>query len=153
MISPHRSNRRADTATRPSCGATGDAPGLGDRSEDICEPLLAIADMAGDDWPSRARRALVRLRTKGDTDQEEVKIQLLYAIREILQEWIPHRIFSKDLLKELVSREDEPWAAFWQKDIDNGNINGPGAKLARLQRPFGIVSRAIREPGQPVAKG
>ena len=25
--------------------------GLGDRSEDICEPLFAIADMAGGDWP------------------------------------------------------------------------------------------------------
>jgi Protein of unknown function (DUF3631) len=30
---------------------------LDDRAQDIWEPLLAIADLAGGDWPTRARRA------------------------------------------------------------------------------------------------
>src|SRR5262249_37336019 len=34
-------------------------PSITDRSADIWEPLIAIADMAGDDWPSRARFAAV----------------------------------------------------------------------------------------------
>ena len=72
-------------------------PGLGDRSEDICEPLFAIADMAGGDWPSLARKALVQLRAKGDTDEEETKIQLLLAIREIFQTWKPDHS-QRDLL-------------------------------------------------------
>ena len=127
--------------------------GLGDRSEDICEPLLAIADMAGADWPALARAALVRLRDKGDTDEEETKIQLLTASREIFQTWKPDHISSKDLLGELVNREGEPWAVWWKKDIDAGNTKGPGARLAKLLRPFGIISRSIREPDGTTPKG
>ncbi|HXH35001.1 MAG TPA: DUF3631 domain-containing protein, partial [Plantibacter sp.] len=41
---------------------------LDDRAQDVSEPLLAIADRAGGDWPARARRALVAVR--GGTDQE-----------------------------------------------------------------------------------
>jgi hypothetical protein len=127
--------------------------GLGDRSEDICEPLLAIADRAGAEWGARARTALVRLRAKGDTDEDDTKIQLLFAIREILQAWKPDHISSKDLLDELVNREDEPWAAWWKKDIDAGNTKGPGARLAKLLKPFGIISRSIREPDGTTPKG
>jgi len=34
---------------------------LSDRQADISEPLFAIADAAGGDWPQRARKALVQL--------------------------------------------------------------------------------------------
>jgi Protein of unknown function (DUF3631) len=33
---------------------------LDDRAQDIWESLLAIADLAGGDWPTRARRARAR---------------------------------------------------------------------------------------------
>ena len=36
-------------------------PGIEDRDADAWEPLLAVADEAGDDWPSRAREAPVYL--------------------------------------------------------------------------------------------
>jgi hypothetical protein len=121
--------------------------GLGDRSEDICEPLLAIADMVGADWPALARTALVLLRDKGDTDEEETKIQLLAACREIRQTWKRDHISSKDLLDELVNRDGEPWAVWWKKDIDAGNTKGPAARLAKLLKPFGIIPRTIREDG------
>src|SRR5262249_44947730 len=32
---------------------------LNDRQQDICEPLVAIADLAGGEWPNKARKALV----------------------------------------------------------------------------------------------
>jgi hypothetical protein len=34
---------------------------LSDRQQDVWEPLLAIADAGGGDWPERAREAAVRL--------------------------------------------------------------------------------------------
>jgi len=34
---------------------------LGDRAQDVWEPLLAIAELAGGDWPERARTAAVAL--------------------------------------------------------------------------------------------
>jgi hypothetical protein len=36
---------------------------LSDRQSDCCEPLLAIADLAGGEWPEIARKALVELCT------------------------------------------------------------------------------------------
>src|SRR5262249_48902232 len=36
-------------------------PGLSDRQTDVWEPLLAIADLAGGDWPQRARQAALVL--------------------------------------------------------------------------------------------
>ncbi len=38
---------------------------LDDRAQDAVEPLVAIADLAGEEWPDRARRAFVELR-RGD---------------------------------------------------------------------------------------
>jgi hypothetical protein len=34
---------------------------LSDRQADICEPLLAVADLAGGSWPQKAREALIEL--------------------------------------------------------------------------------------------
>jgi putative DNA primase/helicase len=127
--------------------------GLGDRSEDICEPLFAIADLAGGDWPALARRALVRLRAKGPTDEEEIKIQLLMAIREIIQNWGHDAISSKDLLTELVERDGEPWGVWWKKDVDFANTRGPAAKMAKILKPFGIVPRTIRDLDCTTPKG
>jgi Protein of unknown function (DUF3631) len=45
------------TASRPEM-----PPGIEDRNADVWEPLLAIADAIGGDWPERARVAAVSLR-------------------------------------------------------------------------------------------
>src|SRR5262249_50081263 len=60
-------------------------PPLHDRAEDIWEPLLAIADLAGGEWPIRARRAAVEL-SGGDSDSESTGVQLLRAVREVFIE-------------------------------------------------------------------
>ena len=45
-------------------GSRPDLPDeLDDRAQDVWEPLLAIADLAGGDWPERARRAALELST------------------------------------------------------------------------------------------
>ena len=57
-------------------------PKLSNRDADNWEPLLALADMAGGDWPQRIRRAAHALASRGDapTTNEE----LLTDIRTIL---------------------------------------------------------------------
>jgi hypothetical protein len=118
--------------------------GLGDRSEDICEPLFAIADLAGGEWPTLARRALVNLRAKGAANDDNVRILLLAAIREIRQNWLDDAILTRDLLAALVRREGEPWGAWWRKDVDVGNISVAATKLASILGHFEIVPRAVR---------
>jgi Protein of unknown function (DUF3631) len=127
---------------------------LGDRATDISEPLLAIADMAGGDWPSKARDALVELCAAGDVAEDCIGIKLLAAIREIFEMGKVDRISTKDLLAALVERDcDEPWADWWEADIAKGNTRGPAAKLARLLKPFGVVAGTIREEHGSTAKG
>ena len=127
---------------------------LGDRAADICEPLLAIADLAGGEWPSMARAALVELCAAGDVADESIGIKLLAAIREIFRTCKVDRISTKELLEALVERDgDEPWALWWECDVAKGNTRGPAAKLARLLKPFGVVAGTIRQEGDSTSKG
>ena len=127
---------------------------LGDRATDICEPLLAIADMAGAPWPALARKALVRLCAEGDVADESTGIKLLAAIRDIFKERGADQIFTSDLLKALIERDgDEPWPMWWEADINKENTRGPAAKLARLLKPFDIIPRTVREENNSTSKG
>ena len=125
---------------------------LSDRAADICEPLLAIADLAGGEWPEMSRSALAELFAGSAVSDEDIGIRLLTAIREIFQAKHVDRISTKDLLDALIER-DEPWAAWWEADIMKGNTRGPAAKLARLLRPFGIIPETIRESDDSTPKG
>jgi hypothetical protein len=102
---------------------------------DDSAPLLAIADLAGGEWPHTARTALVELYGSGEGDSESNGIKLLAAIREIFNERKANKISTEDLIKALIEREnDEPWATWWEKDFKAGNIRGLGAKLTSISR-------------------
>lgn len=135
------------TAARPALPDV-----LGDRAADICEPLLAVADLAGGDWPDVARIALVRLCAPGgDAEDDNLGAKLLTACRDIFQAEGVDRMPTRDLLDRLVAREDDaPWAQWWEADINRGNVRGPASRLARLLRPFGIVRRDYRADGETV---
>jgi hypothetical protein len=128
---------------------------LGDRGADICEPLLALADMAGGDWPQRLRDALKHLMAKGEADDGDMRIRLLASIREIFQgKWKDEKnIPTEDLLEELVKLEGEPWGAWWGGAVFLGNTRGPGSELAKLLKGFSIVPRSVRQPDGTSPKG
>jgi hypothetical protein len=70
---------------------------LGDREQEVWEPLLAIADLAEDGWPARARHAAVELaRVKSRTGHDESRgIKLLEDLRRVFREKNdPERVFS-----------------------------------------------------------
>lgn len=121
---------------------------LNDRQRDICEPLLAIADLAGGDWPGRARRALVELCTGEAAQDESIGSKLLADVRAIFAERQADRIASKDLAEALGAMEDRPWAEW-----------GRGAKpitppqVARQLGRFGIAPRSIRLGDGATPKG
>jgi hypothetical protein len=117
---------------------------LSDRQADISEPLLAIADAAGGEWPQRARKALVEL-CKSDAQEESINVKLLSDVRRVFEANGTDRMPTKELLEQLVELEtDEPWAIWWENDIHHGNVNGPAAKLSRMLSRFGIKARVIR---------
>jgi uncharacterized protein DUF3631 len=118
---------------------------LGDRQTDICEPLLAIADLAGDGWPERARNALIKLFAGEIEEDESSGVKLLRAIRPIFEADGADKMASRELLDALVSSDDDgPWAGWWERDLADNNTRGPAAKLARLLKPYDIRARVIR---------
>ena len=124
---------------------------LGDRAADISEPLLALADLAGGDWPESVRAALVKLCNGDAGEDDNLPIKLLSACREIFAEEDVDRLSSRDLLDKLVAREDDaPWAMWWEADLSKGNAKGPAARLARLLKPFDVYSRKYREGTETV---
>jgi hypothetical protein len=126
---------------------------LTDRQQDICEPLLEIADLAGSEWPERARVALVVLCSQSN-DDESLGVKLLSAIRDVFNGEQCDKIATQDLLKGLVDLEtDAPWASMWEVDLKNNNTRGPAQKLARLLRPYKIIARVIRLSDSSTPRG
>lgn len=81
---------------------------MNDRAADNWRFLFAIADLAGADWPERARRAAVTL--SGQVEPHDgAGEQLLGDIRASFLERGVERIFTDDLLRDLMQREDRPW--------------------------------------------
>jgi hypothetical protein len=123
---------------------------LSDRQQDIWEPLLAIADFAGEQWPKRARDAAKSLHTSEGTLSDGML--LLAHIQDALGD--DSNIHTSVLLEILVERDDGPWAVWWSKDLSNGEHPGPrgtaGAAAPSLRDPVEespLRSREHREAG------
>ncbi|MBZ5502348.1 MAG: DUF3631 domain-containing protein [Acidobacteriia bacterium] len=123
---------------------------LSDRQQDVVEPLLAIADAAGGEWPKESQAALLEIFGAAQGD-ESVGVRLLADIRAVLggDEENPRRerISSADLAEALGKIETSPWGE-WSK----GKPLTP-AKLARLLSRFGITPTVKRIAGSPNQRG
>ena len=115
---------------------------LSDRQADCCEPLLAIADLAGGHWPEISRRALVELCGESEADDQSVGVRLLTDIRDIFAERCIERIKSVELAEALAGIETSPWSE-WSHGKP---ISAP--KLARMLGRFGITPGSIRVEGK-----
>jgi hypothetical protein len=119
------------TATDVLRAARPDLPSkLSDRAADVWEPLLAIADMAGGDWPARARAAAVAL--MGSMEDSDPRIELLTDLVEIVNADGPAVLPTKEIIEHLVSLEHRPWAT-WKREKP---ITARG--LAKLLEPLDV---------------
>jgi hypothetical protein len=113
-------------------------PGLGDRQNDISEPLLAIALLAGGAWPERIAHALQTIfnATRGDSSCDGV--MMLADIRTIFDERRVDVISSKVLAACLCEIEGRPWA-----EMSRGKGMTPNL-LARELKGFKLAPQTIR---------
>ena len=119
---------------------------LGDRAADNWRHLLAIADLAGGDWPRRARIAAVAPSDSLVDHEENICELLLRDIRDLFEKRRTSRMFSEEIVLALADMYDRPWPEFAHgKAITK-------AKLARLLRPFGIHTMTFRI-GRDLRKG
>jgi hypothetical protein len=108
---------------------------LGDRAADVWEPLLAIAELAGDSWIPPARAAAIEL-SAAEVGEESLGVQLLAAIQEAFEG--RERITCGDLVEALNSNDDFPFAGW--NDRTGISTRELGWKL----RPYGIKAKTVR---------
>ena len=111
--------------------------GITDRPADTWEPLLAIADVAGDEWPERARRAAVRLNDERQAADPSLGVRLLADTRTVFAVKEVDRLASGVLVEALVALEESPWG-----DIRGKALEARG--LARRLAPYKIRPKVVR---------
>jgi hypothetical protein len=126
-----RANRRALELAVP------DMP-IEDRPADLWEPLIAVADIAGGDWPERARRAAVVLtKSRDDSAKASLTTQLLRDIRTAFGD--ADALPSVALLGRLTADEEAPWATYGPKGLSTH-------KLGALLREYDIKAQVLTLP-------
>jgi hypothetical protein len=116
---------------------------LDDRAQDVWEPLLAIADLAGADWPKLAREAAAALSTGVEREDDSLGARLLLDLHLIFTEKEPKRYRTSDLIAELSRIEESPWGDYNGKPISS-------QKLSNLLKPYGIRTMSVWADGETV---
>jgi hypothetical protein len=121
--------------------------GVVDRSAEIWEPLVAIADAAGGDWPNRARQACAHFVLKS-SQPVTTGIRLLADLRTIYNRHNATRLATRTLLADLTELEDAPWA-----DLDGRGKQLDGRRLAAELARYGIAPIAFKDDSDTTVKG
>ncbi len=110
-------------------------PEIRDRDADVWEPLIAIADLAGGDWPARARVAAVALVADAKRKPPSLGVRLLSDIRKVFgnDDQLPTEL----LLEGLRTLDEAPWGDLKGKPID-------ARTLSRMLGDYDIKSTTIR---------
>jgi hypothetical protein len=90
-------------------------PGVANRSREIWEPLLAIADVAGGHWPTTARQACAHFVREAEQRPVTTGVRLLTDLRTIFDEHNTDRLPTIDILTNLTALDESPWG-----DLNNG---------------------------------
>ena len=100
--------------------------GVEDRDADMWEPLLAVADAVGGDWPNEARVAAVTLVTSAREREPSLGIRLLADLKTVFGDAL--EMPTEAILRELHSLNESPW-----NDLKGKPLNDRGLALRLRQ--------------------
>jgi hypothetical protein len=120
--------------------------GFDNRIGDNWRLMIAIADLAGGEWPDQARQATTVI-AKVNASDMSIRVQLLADIRTIFATKSVDRIATSELIAALVDIDSHPWAE-WK-----GGKAITASGLAKLLAPLYIVSGTIRVGLDKTTKG
>jgi Protein of unknown function (DUF3631) len=133
-----------DNADRIGAADPAMPEGIVNRAADNWRPLLAIADVAGGQWPERGRKAAEASRNAEGDDGSRLEI-LLGDIRDVFAD--KAEMPSADLVKALVELEGHPWA-----ELGKSHKPLTQNRLARMLKPLRIATKKIG-PGKTRING
>jgi hypothetical protein len=114
-----------------------------DRDADVWEALLAVADVAGGDWPERARRAAVVLATQSKESTPSLGVRLLADLRTIFGP--ADKKPTEEVLRALYAMDEAPWGDLRGRPMTDRD-------LAKLLKPYGIGPKLVKIAGE-VSRG
>ncbi len=109
--------------------------GVVDRPADVWEPLLAVAEVAGGDWPKRAREACVAFVSGARNDTASLGQRLLADLRDVFGD--ADKLASAEICRRLAAIEEAPWADMYGKPMDP-------RRLARMLGEYEVASTKVR---------
>jgi len=117
--------------------------GIADRDADVWEPLLAVADAAGGQWPKLSRVAAVALVAEAKESTPSLGVRLLADLRQVFGD--RETLSTQHILDALIGLDESLWADMRGKPLDS-------RRLANYLKPYGVASQSIRE-GPSVVRG
>jgi hypothetical protein len=115
-----------------------------DRNADIWESLIAIADIAGGEWPERARKAAVSLVAESKGSTPSLGVRLLTDLRIVFKE--QDHMTTEAIIKALCALDEAPWADLRGKPVD-------ARGLANRLGVYGVKSKTVRNGPDHLLKG
>jgi hypothetical protein len=123
-------------------------PVITDRKADCWEPLFAIAEQAGGDWPERCKEAALFLISRREEHVETLDTRLLADLKAIFEDSGSDRLTTDALVKKLHDLPESPWGEdSKQKQKLTARV------LAAMLKPYGIKSKDIAIGGNRCRKG
>lgn len=122
-------------------GITGDLAypdlpdGVEDRDADVWEPLIMVADLAGGDWPRRARQACKVFLAEKPQSAVSLGVRLLADLKRIWPE-DSATMSTSDILADLADLDEAPWADLYGEGLKP-------RKLAQLLSDYDIRSHDV----------
>lgn len=118
-----------------------------DRAADTWEPLVAVGDLAGGDWPERIRSACRAMVSAADDDSSEssLRLTLLRDLRTVFGD--AQNLHTSTILARLHALEDSPWGDLYGRPMTSND-------LAKMLKPYEVKPVDVRETGTgPNRKG
>jgi len=110
-------------------------PEIQDRNADVWEPLLAVADAAGGQWPAAARVAAVALVADARDNGGSIGTRLLADLRTVFG--AAEKLSTEDILTALCDIDEAPWGDIRGKALD---ARGLSRRLAK----YGVKPKNVR---------
>ena len=108
-----------------------------DRAADTWEPLIVVADVAGGDWPARARLAALALTAEDDSDTT-LGARLLGDLRDVFGD--RDAMHGETILGALHGIPEAPWGDYFGRPMN-------ARDMAKLLKPYGVSSTDVKVDG------